>query len=188
MTDMDSAGISQVGFKIDWIKYELESGRKYSYREIDDLSDGLAAGFYRLGIRGEDKVAIFAYNSPEWLLSYFAILKLGAVPVTVNTGFIKDPLAYNLQASNSGFLIVDTRLHSAYKQVEANLTEIRSLILIGSQKDSRDQVLLPAKAFSNFHYGWVWEYGSWHSGVRTFCSGEPKEEPARQLWYGGSPR
>lgn len=122
-----------------------ESGRRYSYREVDTLSDGLATGFSRLGIQADDKVAVFAYNSPEWILSYFAALKLGAVPVTVNTGFIKDPLAYNIVASHSNFLVVDARLLSAYKQVEAKLTEIRSLILIGKEKMNSEFV--PAKPY-----------------------------------------
>ncbi|HBV95656.1 MAG: hypothetical protein JL50_10205 [Peptococcaceae bacterium BICA1-7] len=119
-----------------WLVFE--DGRSFSYREVDALSDAMAAGFYGLGVRNDDKVAIFAYNSPEWILSYFTILKMGAVPVTVNTGFIKDPLIYNLKASHSQYLVVDCRLLETYKNVEESLDNIKSLIIIGKQNfDSR---------------------------------------------------
>lgn len=82
-----------------WLTFE--DGRTYSYRQFDVLSDAVATGLHELGVRADDRVAIFAFNSPEWLMAYFAVAKLGAVPVTVNTGFIKDPLVYNLRASRS---------------------------------------------------------------------------------------
>lgn len=122
-----------------------ENGKRYSYRETDVLSDGLASGFHRLGIKTDDKVAIFAYNSPEWILSYFALLKLGAVPVTVNTGFIKDPLVYNLQASDSICLILDSRLLPAYKDVEQSLNNIEQVVLIG--KENLDS-MAPTKPYA----------------------------------------
>ncbi len=119
-------------------------GRRYSYKDVDRLSDGLAAGLYELGVRNENKVAIFALNSPEWILSYLAILKLGAVPVTVNTGFIKDPLIYNLKAAEAEYLIVDYRLMEAYKNVEAELGNLKQIIISGKHGfDSKNEPVNP---------------------------------------------
>ncbi|MFZ5632286.1 MAG: AMP-binding protein [Bacillota bacterium] len=129
-----------------WLMFE--DGRTYSYKDVDELSDGLATGFYGVGVREDDKVAIFAYNSPEWILSYFAILKIGAVPVTVNTGFIKDPLIYNLKASHSGYLVVDSRLLEAYKNVEENLENIKRVVIIGGE--SFNPGLAPRKPYVFF--------------------------------------
>ena len=110
--------------------------RNFSYRDIHVLSGSLAAGLSELGVNSNDKVAIFAYNSPEWIISYFAILKIGAIPVTVNTGFIKDPLVYNFAASDSEYLFLDYRLMDAYKAVESQLDRIKHVIIIG--KDNFD--------------------------------------------------
>lgn len=119
-----------------WLVFE--DGRSFSYSEVDALSNAMSAGLYGLGVRNDDKVAIFAYNSPEWIMSYFAILKIGAVPVTVNTGFIKDPLIYNLKASHSQYLVMDCRLMGTYKNVEESLDNIKSVVFIGRQNfDSR---------------------------------------------------
>jgi len=130
----------------EWLVFE--DGRTYSYREVDTLSDSLATGFYKLGIREDEKVAIFAFNSPEWILSYFAILKIGAVPVTVNTGFIKDPLVYNLKVSNSEYIVLDYRLLKAYKNVEESLENIKSVIIIGGE--NFDPKLAPKKPYVFF--------------------------------------
>ncbi|MFZ5643242.1 MAG: AMP-binding protein [Bacillota bacterium] len=125
-----------------WLVFE--DGRNFSYSEVDALSDSMAAGLYGLGVRNDDKVAIFAYNSPEWILSFFAILKMGAVPVTVNTGFIKDPLIYNLKASHSQYLVVDCRLLETYKNVEESLDNIKCVVIIGKQNfDRRFQPVKP---------------------------------------------
>ncbi|WP_027365033.1 AMP-binding protein [Desulfotruncus alcoholivorax] len=126
----------------------FEDGRSFTYEDIDILSDSLAGGFYELGVRENDKVAIYAYNSPEWIFSYFGILKTGAIPVTVNTGFIKDPLIYNLSASNSKFLIIDYRLLKAYKDVEIELNNIDTVIIIGNGNISYGH--LPIKPYVYF--------------------------------------
>ena len=79
-------------------------------------------------------------------LSYFAILLLGAVPVTVNTGFIKDPLVYNLKASNTSFAIVDTRLLAKYIEIQDKVDFIKQVMVIGKDKAAGTEGL--AKPYS----------------------------------------
>lgn len=112
-----------------WLTFQ--DGRSWSYREADEQSDRLAAGFASLGVAAGHHVAIFAFNSPEWLLSYFALLKLGAVPVTVNTAFVKEPLVYNLTASDASYAVVDARLMDAFREVSPRLTALRGVVSIG---------------------------------------------------------
>ncbi|MCE4613983.1 MAG: AMP-binding protein [Desulfurococcales archaeon] len=127
-----------------WLVFQ--DGDKYSYRDVDNLSNSLATAFHQDGVRETDKVAIFALNSPEWILSYFGLLKIGATPVTVNTAFIKDPLIYNLKKSDSKYLVVDSRLIKAYKDVEDKLDNISRLFIIGG--NGIDPSLEPRKEYS----------------------------------------
>ena len=116
-----------------WMIYE--DGRTLSYLQIDQLTSSFAAGLKSLGIKNNDKVAIFAPNSPEWIIGYFGILKAGGIPVTVNTMFVKDPLVYNLTRSDSTYLIIDSKLLNAYLEVESKLPKIKYVITIGDEID-----------------------------------------------------
>ena len=143
VADLVTAKAKENGNKI-WM--EFQDGRTFSYEDADVISNSLATGFYRAGIRVDDHVALFALNSPMWVLSYFGISKLGAVPVTVNTGFVKDPLLYNLTASKSSYLIIDSRLMDRFKAVEDSLPALKHVFIIG--KDSFISANAPKKAYS----------------------------------------
>ena len=56
-----------------------------SYRELDTLSNRLANGLAALGVKKGTHVALLIENKPEIVLMYFALGKLGAVSVPVNT-------------------------------------------------------------------------------------------------------
>ena len=59
-------------------------GRSFSFRELDDLSDSLAASLVKMGISPGDRVTLYAPNSWEWIVSYYGALKTGAVINPIN--------------------------------------------------------------------------------------------------------
>src|SRR5271157_5540549 len=69
-------------------------GRTFSFRELDDLSDALAASLVRMGIRAGDRVTLYAPNSWEWIVSYYGALKAGAVINPVNVMLTPAEIAY----------------------------------------------------------------------------------------------
>ncbi len=108
------------------------NGSKYSYAETARIVSKLGTGLKSIGIERGDKVAIFAYNSPEWIFSYFGILYIGAVPVTVNTGFLGDPLIYNFQKSDTKYAFLDYRLSDTFSKVADRLNELKKVVVIGN--------------------------------------------------------
>ena len=59
----------------------------WSYADLLDRSRRAAAALAELGIGRGDKVALWLPNVPAWLALYFALGRLGAVTVAVNTRF-----------------------------------------------------------------------------------------------------
>ena len=59
-----------------------------------------------MGIKKGDKVAVWATNEPEWIVTMFASAKIGAILVTVNTNYKIFELEYLLQQSDSMTLIL----------------------------------------------------------------------------------
>lgn len=79
---------------------------KRTWREFNDEVELIARGFMSLGIQKGDHIAIWATNTPEWMLTLFAATKIGAVLVTVNTNFKVFELEYLLRQSDTKLLVM----------------------------------------------------------------------------------
>ena len=70
---------------------------RWSYAELRQRADEVACGLIAAGISAGDRVAVLAPNLPEWILLEYALAKIGAVMVTVNTAYRAEELGYLLQ-------------------------------------------------------------------------------------------
>ena len=77
-----------------------------TWKELNDEADLIARGIMSLGVKKGDHVAIWATNTPEWILTLFAAAKIGAVLVTVNTNFKIFELEYLLRQSDTKLLVM----------------------------------------------------------------------------------
>jgi len=59
----------------------IDRGREYRYAEIDRLSDRLALNLLALGLAPLDRVVVQLPNVAEFVLLYFALQKIGAIPI-----------------------------------------------------------------------------------------------------------
>ena len=76
-------------------------GGSLTYRELDLASDRLAAGLAAAGIEPGDRVALQLPNIPQFLISYFGILKAGGVVVPLNVLLRAPEVAYHLSDSGA---------------------------------------------------------------------------------------
>ena len=74
-------------------------GRRFTYRQIKDYSDRLAAGIRNLGVRAGDRVGLLLPNSPQYLIAYYGLLKAGAVVVPLNPLYTEHELTFHLNDS-----------------------------------------------------------------------------------------
>src|SRR5882724_10648996 len=68
--------------------------RAFSFRQLDDLSNALAASLVELGVEPGDRVTLYAPNSWEWVVSYYGTLKTGAVVNPINVMLTPAEVAY----------------------------------------------------------------------------------------------
>ena len=59
-------------------------GAQLTFRELKDQVDRFATALSRLGITKGDRVGIMLPNSPQYVISFFAIVKLGAIVTNIN--------------------------------------------------------------------------------------------------------
>ena len=77
-----------------------------TFKEFNREIEAAAKGFLSLGIGKGDHVAIWATNVPEWLITFFAACKIGAVLVTVNTNYKIFEAEYLLRQSDTKALVL----------------------------------------------------------------------------------
>lgn len=84
---------------------ETESGRIYTYDEIDRESAKLARFFVELGITKGERVAVQVEKSPEALLVYLAAVRAGLVYLPLNTAYQRGEMEYFLNDARPALLI-----------------------------------------------------------------------------------
>jgi fatty-acyl-CoA synthase len=82
-----------------------DRGLRYDFSELEWLARKVARGLLSLGVERDDRVALWAPNVPEWVVLQFALAKIGAVLVTVNTSLRAAEVEFLLKQSESSTLI-----------------------------------------------------------------------------------
>ncbi len=89
-----------------------------SYSEFREDVDRFARSLISMGVKKGDKVAIWSTNVPEWFITFWATVKIGAILVTVNTAYKSHELEYLLKQSDTHTLV----MNDGYK--DSNYIEI----------------------------------------------------------------
>ena len=76
-----------------------------TYKALASMASSVAAGLQRLGIQKGDRIAFYLPNSPELVISYFAIWRAGAVAVPCNPMFRQQELTNHLKDAEVRYLI-----------------------------------------------------------------------------------
>jgi 3-oxocholest-4-en-26-oate---CoA ligase len=88
----------------------VQGATRRSWREFDDRSARLASALSAHGLGAGAKVGQLLYNSPEFLETYFAALKMRAVPFNINYRYTADELAYLLANAETDALVYHSSL------------------------------------------------------------------------------
>ena len=110
--------------------HNLADGRKWSYAELDRDTSRIAAGLIGAGIGPGCHVAVMMENCPEQLLAYFALGKLGAVTVPVNTAARGDLLVYFLKYADCAAAVVEQHLLTRLLEVLGSLPLLRRIFVL----------------------------------------------------------
>jgi long-chain acyl-CoA synthetase len=68
----------------------------YSYQELNEAANKVAAGLSNIGVRPGDAVALSCPNLPQFLIVYYGILKVGAVVVSLSVLLKEEEILYQL--------------------------------------------------------------------------------------------
>ncbi|MEM8832367.1 MAG: AMP-binding protein [Cyanobacteria bacterium P01_G01_bin.19] len=104
-----------------------------SYRDLFSQIQQFAAGLQTLGIQTQDKVALFADNSPRWFIADQGTITAGAVDVVRSSSAEQQELLYILENSESTSLIVENLETLAKLGSELHNLPIRLIVLLSDE-------------------------------------------------------
>ncbi|MEK7996151.1 MAG: class I adenylate-forming enzyme family protein [Planctomycetota bacterium] len=103
-------------------------GRWATYAEIDALANRLANYFKEVHISRGDRVAILYKNSLDYVIAYFAVLKAGAVAVSLQTETTVDMLIHALNDSGARAIVADAKYSRSLIPALGKAPELREII------------------------------------------------------------
>ncbi len=112
-------------------------GRRLTYGQIDALANVLAHHLTAAGVTPGDRVVIFADNTVETVVSFWAVLKASAVACIVNPLTKRDKLNYLLQDCRPSAFISDQHLYPVLHDPALACRSLRRIILSGSIDEAR---------------------------------------------------
>src|SRR5688500_16664060 len=110
---------------------------RLTFAQLDDEARSIARGLVAHGVKPGDRVAVWATNVPEWVVLQFALAKIGAILVTVNTALRAQEIEYLLRQSETSTLITIY----GFRGIDY-LQELRAIGAIGRTDVERATVLL----------------------------------------------
>lgn len=101
-------------------------GKRISYAMLRDHTDRIAAAFADLGLKRGDKIALFLLNSPQFVISYFAALKLGCVVTPMSPVYTSFEIKFQLENSETKAIVCQDMLYDTFEKAGV---ELHSVIL-----------------------------------------------------------
>ena len=101
-------------------------GAVISYRDMNALTDHMAAALVEMGVKKGDRVGIFMPNSPQFVIAFFGILKAGGAVVAVNPTYPVDEILKPVKDAGIEVMFTLSRFYSKLTEVRkrSNLKKI----------------------------------------------------------------
>lgn len=114
----------------------VHDGRHWSFNALNQQSDHLAAGLQSLGVAAGDRVSLYAPNSAEWVIAYYAVLKIGAVVNPLNLMLTPQEAAYAMNDCGAVAVFGTAEKIAELEQVRPQ-TKLRHLVSLGTAADGK---------------------------------------------------
>jgi len=115
---------------------------RLTYGELESLSNKLADSLSSIGVRKGSKVSFLLNNSLEFPLIYYALIKLGAIAVPLNTRYQASELQFVLNHVESEILLFHNAFQGVVGQIRPALNHIRQYIICGNRDGTSFSKLL----------------------------------------------
>lgn len=101
---------------------------KFTYRELNEHVNRLANALTAMGVKKGDRVALYLPNCPQYVIGYYAILKLGAIVAPNNPLYVARELEFQVNDAGAETIICLSRFYPNVQKIRAN-TKLKNVIV-----------------------------------------------------------
>ncbi|MFN8413086.1 MAG: long-chain fatty acid--CoA ligase [Anaerolineales bacterium] len=99
-----------------------------SYKEMNALTDHMAAALVDMGVKKGDRVGIFMPNLPQFVIAYYGILKAGGVVVAVNPTYPPDEIMIPVNDAGIEIMFTLSRFYDKLKSIRGK-SKLKKIIV-----------------------------------------------------------
>jgi benzoate-CoA ligase len=116
-------------------KVAIECGeRRVTYHQLFEMVNRAGNCLRKLGVRIEERVLLLLFDTPEFPASFFGAIKIGAVPIPVNTLLKPADYEYLLNDSRARIAIISEELMPLIKAIRReHLRFLETILVVGSE-------------------------------------------------------
>jgi len=105
-------------------------GATLSYRELDDLTDAIAASLTAQGFQKGDRAVIYMPNIPQFVITYYGILKAGGIVIATNPLYTERELEHQLADCGAEIVFVMSLFYEQLKAVQSGgHTNVKQIVV-----------------------------------------------------------
>ena len=120
-------------------KLALKKGEtEYSYAQLKDTVIKLKNNLLETGLKRGDRFAVLGENSPEWAISYLAIVRAGLVCVPVDRMSSDAEIIHILRVSESRGILCSENYADKIETIKNELTKLKFVIPMNKIKDLKE--------------------------------------------------
>ena len=131
----------------------LQGTHRYSYGEVYEQVRGTAGALRRQGVRRGDRVLLAVPDGVAFVVTFLALLRIGAVAVPVNTFFHADELRSSEEIAEAVLVVSDASLRGEFRGRTVTPRELTDTATEALSDDTPEPVAADAPAFAVFTSG-----------------------------------
>ncbi len=143
-----------------------DAGEVYSFSKANAEANRLARGFAKRGVKAGDLVVLFLPNCLEYVLSWWALAKLGAAEVTVGDSYKGQVLRHQINLSGAKLIVTTAALTPRLAEIQDELAAVEHCVLV----DDASQIAAdpdPCLKFSVSPFSGLYDADASNLGVRV---------------------
>ncbi|MEZ5273221.1 MAG: long-chain-fatty-acid--CoA ligase [Ilumatobacteraceae bacterium] len=113
--------------------FDVAADRRFTYAELNDRTNQVAHALLASGVQKGDRVALLMMNSHEFVTSFFAVAKVGAVIVPLNWRLVPDELEFIVKDAGCTVMIAGGEFAAAVQELQSrgDRTDVRTWVHVG---------------------------------------------------------